>query len=286
MQKLLKRSMLIATIAMTVFVGSVSAEGAFYTNKAGVEMTELQYNKMISLFSERKVEYLTQEDFNDFKDVNVHNSDVFYEKTIYENGKVISTESVSEEEYNNAPTGEACTPYSDTDKYVETAYKRFSATIYSASGLHIITNLSWKKIPAYTSFDVYAMRFQFMNYSNPTGQQDYYVGNGYTRIRYNTSSEGYKGLNTGFGYSMNLKDGSNITGYELALNADLSIQNTSSALAHAYVTYQHAQANLTRAQSMSYTMDVSGLGNVLYYSDAGIRNAYDNMAGLHLVERL
>lgn len=277
-----KKGIAIASIAFIAMIGGANAE-SYYINLNGVEMNELQYNKMKTMFSDRKVEHLTQEDFDQFKDVSIVSNETVYEKTTYKDGEVVSVDYISEDEYNSIPEGEVCTPYSDTDKYWETEFKRLSATIYSAGSLNILSTLNWKKVPAYKSYDVYGMRFQYFNYSNPTGQQDYYVGDAYSRINYNSSSEGYKGFNNGFGFSMNLKDGSNITSYDLGIHANISKQNVSSNSAHAYVAYEHAQANVTRAQSMSYTLDVSGLGNVFYYANVSMRNVYDGMGGLHLL---
>jgi len=277
-----KKGIIIAGVAFITLIGGVKAE-SYYTNLNGVEMNVLQYNKMKTLFSDFKVEHLTQKDFDKYKDVSIVSNETVYEKTTYKDGEVVSVDYISEEEYNSVPDEEVCTPYSDTNKYWETEFKRLSATIYSAGSLNIVSSLNWKKVPAYQSYDVYGMRYQFFNYSNVTGYQDYYVGSASSRINYNSSSEGYKGFSNGFGFSMNLKDGSNITSYELGIHASISTQNVSSNSAHAYVAYEHAQADVTRAQSMAYTLDVSGLGNVFYYSNTSIRNVYDGMSGLHLI---
>jgi len=266
-------------------VNQVSAE-AFYTNLNGVEMNELQYHKMTQLFSDKKVERLTQEEFNEYKDVNIVSSDVMYQKITYRGDEVISEEIVSEEEYKKNASGNVCTPLSDTSQYIQTEYKRLAANLFENNGLNIIGALSWSKMPKYRSYDVFAMRFQFFDYWNAYGVQEYYIGNSGGRFDYNSAEPGYKGFSTGFGISMNLKDGSNIDGYELTIGAKLSVNTTSSAYANAFVTYQHAQRDLTREQSKSYGLSIAGLGNVLYYEDVNIRNAYDDMAGLNLRKAL
>ena len=80
---------------------------------------------------------------------------------------------------------------------------------------------------------------------------------------------------------MNLKDGTNINDYILAITAPLT-KTISNAYGRVYVSYQHAQGNLTRAESKSYTLSLSGLGNVVYYSDPIIMNTYDGMGGVSL----
>ncbi len=283
--KNLRNGLLLVAVGFIFAINQVSAE-AFYTNINGVEMNELQYNKMTELFSDKKIEHLTQDEFNEYKDANIISSDVLYQKTTYKGDEIVSEEIVSEEEYKNYANGNVCTPLSDVDQYIQTEYKRLSAVIFETSKTRILGALSWTKMPKYRSYDVFAMRFQFFDYSNAYGIQDYYIGNSGGRFEYDITQPGYKGFSDGFGISMNLKDGSNITNYELTIGADLSVQSTSSAYANAFVTYQHAQRDLTREQSMSYGLSISGLGNVLYYPDVNIRNAYDDMGGLMLRKAL
>lgn len=289
MRKVIEK-VLITLIVMVSGISIVSAQEVYYTNANGIEMNELQYNKMRTLFSEKKVEYLSQEEFDQYKDITILNSDVMYEKVTYGDGKVIDREIVSEEEYDNSPETKVCTdeaimPYSDTSQYIETAYKRISASLYSNNGISVISSLNWKQVPLYKSYDVYAMRFQFFNFSGAVGKQDYYVNGNYGgSFNYNSSSEGYKGFSDGFGISMNLKDGSNISSYDLALSVNLSLTQ-SNVIASAWVTYQHATANVTRAQSMSYNLNGAGLGGVLDYTSGVISNTYDGMGGLHLLKR-
>jgi len=284
--KSLRNGLLLIMAGFLIAVNQVNAE-AYYTNLNGVEMNELQYHKMIQLFSDRKIENLTQEDFDKYKDANIVSSDVLYQKTTYQGDEVISEEIISEDEYKQgSKNNNVCMPMSDTSQYIQTEYKRLSGVIFENNGLNIMGALSWSKMPKYRSYDVFAMRFQFFNYSNAYGVQEYYIGSSMGRFDYNSGEPGYKGFSDGFGISMNLKDGSTIDGYELTIGAKLSVQSTSSDYANAYVTYQHAQRDLTRDQSKSYGLSVSGLGNVLYYSDVNIRNAYDAMGGLALRKHL
>lgn len=266
------------------FISGVSAK-SYYTNNNGVEMTQAEYEKMVDIFSERKTANLTQDDFDKYKNREIAESSTLYQKVYYQNGEVIGEEDITESEFNNAKEFEnSCAPYSDTSQAIETSYKRLSAQLFTDNSITGI--LSWKKVPYTKSYDVFAMRFQYFDYTSFVGAQDYYENGIVTRIKYDMSSPGFKAQSTGWGISMNLKDGDNITGYDLVVETQLSLQNTTSKIAHAYVTYQHAQSDLTREQSMSYSMSISGLGGVLYYSDTTIRNKYDDMTGLHLVKDL
>lgn len=286
MKNFVKGSLLAVMVGCTFLYSNVEAKNVYFTSDNGVEMTELEYLKMLQIFSERRLESVTQEEFDLYKDANIVDSDVIYQKTVYKDGSVISEELLTEEEYNaisDAEVSDGITPYDSDNKSTETTYKRLKATLTDiGSKKYILTaGLSWKKIPATKSYDVFAFRLSNFSYSGFAGTQSYYInGVRQNSIQYNTSSEGYKGLSNGAGVSMNLVDGS-ITAYELAITADLSA-TTGNSQAHAYVSYQHSQSDLTRAQSMGYTLDASGLGNVVLFSNSTIRNKYDGMSGVHL----
>lgn len=285
MKKIFLKSMLIVTVGFALSLNVVNAESIYYTNNNGVQMTQSQYEKMYNMFSERKTANLTQEEFDKYKDKEIVDSGVLYQKVAYQNGEIISEDLITEEEYNNAKDFEtSCTPYSNTAQAIETEYKRLSAQLFTDNS--IAASLTWKRVPYTRSFDVFGMRFQYFNYTFFQGAQDYYKGNSRTRINYNMSSPGYKSQSTGWGVSMNLKDDLDITGFDMLVETQLQVQNTTSKLAHAYVTYQHAQTDLSREDSMSYSMSIGGLGGVLYYSNTSIRNKYDDMTGLHLVKEL
>ena len=291
MRKIL-RGAILACFVSCVLCGSVSAASVYYTNDLGVEMTELQYHKMLQIFSERRVKTVTQEEFDMLKDATIVDSDAIYQKTTYANGEVIKEEFITEEEYNSAPTAEVnmpdeIMPYSGDYKYVETTYKKLGGTLSDLGNRYNLTAaLSWKRVPVCRSYDVFAYRFNHFNYSGFAGNQTYYINGNYNNISYSTSSEGYKAQSNGAGVSMNLVDGSNITGYELTVTTSLTVNTTGISQAHAYVSYQHAQHDVTRAQSMGYTLDISGLGNVILFSNSSIAGKYDDMSGIHLIASL
>ncbi len=280
--------MLLVALSSIFLVGSVNAEGAFYTNRRGVEMTESEYNRVRSLYSESKTSVLTQEEFDNYISSEVVSSETYYEKSTYKGDMLIKSERISEEEYNNVPTTDnVITPYSDNYQELETQYKRFvTQFITSTPEMQVIATVHWKKPPVFRSYDLFGMRFQFFDYTKVYGEQLYFVGENFSTITYDRSSPGFNPFYTGFGFSMNLKDGSNITEYDLTISATINVQvNVTSTKAHAYVSYQHAQADLTREQSMKYTMDIAGLGNVFYFTDP-IGDYYDDMNGLHLIWHL
>lgn len=273
---------LLAIVCGAMLCMGVDAKYVYYTNDVGVEMTELQYDKMVSLYSKRYVSHMSQDEFDTFKDANIVSSGAVYYKTTYENGVVVKEEAISEEEYNSAPEGavsDGVVSMSSDTKYVETSYKKLNAALTDyGNEYRLIGLLTWKKIPYCRSYDVFAYRLSNLSYSGFSGSQVYYVNGAHNNIAYDISSPGYKAQASGAGVSMNLVDGSNITGYELTLVTTLY-----GASGHVYLTYQHAQSDLTREQSLGYTLSSSGLGGVVYFSNSTIAKKYDGMSGVHLV---
>jgi len=282
MKKVLLRGVLLTFFLFGVLSINVNAKEAYYVNKNGIEMSELQYNKFLELFSKRKIEFLSLEEFNMYKDANILSGETVYQKVTYENGKVVEEEIISEEEYEAVKDTGINSYASDNDVY-ETSYKRLSGNIVDISGkFHLMSALSWKKVPYCRSYDVFAFRLNHFSYDGFIGNQVYIKGNDAYSIDYNTSSAGYKGFSNCAGVSMNLKDDSDITGFELTIGSILRFNTSNYSQAHVYMTYQHAQNDLSRAQSMGYSLDINGLGNVLLFSNATVRSTYDGMQGVHV----
>ena len=279
---LFKGSLLLSLVSALFIVVGVNAE-TFYTNENGVQMTEEQYNKMVTLYQEDRTSVLTQEEFEQFKDASIVDNAVLYEKEVIVNGEVISQEYVSEEEYNAylAEKEDYDTKSGGSSSY-ETSYKKLTGTVVDNGNHHyaFVGSLSWKKVPKVRSYDVFAFRLLNFTYSGVTGTQTYFTSGGHTNIYYNTSSAGYKGLSNGAGISMNLKDGSNITSYSMSITASLTGTNLSYGHGNVYVSYQHASVNVTRAQSMSYTLSGTGLGGVVQFSSGSLTSSYDGMNGI------
>jgi hypothetical protein len=286
MKKLRKCSMLIVILMMCLITINVNAEDVYYTNLNGVQMSEAEYNTIIKMFSEQKASILSQDEFDEYKNANIVSQDTIYQKAIYQDGELVSSKEITEEEYNNAPdetTSCDIMPLSDDSGYYETTYKKLSVSLLDTTNyFKLLATLTWKKVPSCRSYDVFAFRVINMSYSSVSGVQTYIKDSGYTNISYTTDSAGYKAQSNGAGFSMNLKDDSDITGFVMTLTAVLNIKETDATYAHAYTSYQHAQATVTRAQSMSYTLDISGLGNVVLFSSTTIQNHYDDMNGIQL----
>jgi hypothetical protein len=271
---------------------NVNAE-AYYTNLNGVEMTEAEYYNIVAKLSETRASTLTQEQFDKFKQGTIVDRNTLYQEIVSDENGIITERYISKEEYEKAPDeGKALCQEENTTSgnrtsssgYIETTYKLLNVVLtdYGNNAFDLYGSLTWKRVPACRSYDIFAFRTNYMSYSTVNGIQTYFVGNAYTDISYNSSSAGYNYDSNGAGFSMNLKDGTSITKYEMTLYCELSINNFNYSTAHVYTTYQHAQTDLTQAQSKSYTFSAGGLGQVVYFSDTIIRNKYDDMAGVHL----
>jgi len=205
-------------------------------------------------------------------------------KIVFEDGKKISSELITEEQFLEETKNQAESNTKGSSDYAshETSYKILSASIVEYNSVFtLIANLDWKRIPYNRSYDVFAFYLNNFSYYGFGGTQTYYTSSGGSNIYYTTSSAGYKSFSNGAGVSMNLKDGTNIIDYVLTIGAQLN-KTTTNAYGRVYVSYQHAQGDLTRTQSKSYTLSLSGLGNVVYYSDPIIMNTYDGMGGVSL----
>lgn len=283
MKRFLKGGLLALVCTVSMCVG-VEAKYVYYTNEVGVEMTELEYEKMLGIYSERYVGHMSQEEFDVLKNANIISGQSVYYKTTYENGVAVEEKEISAEEYANAPEGAisepGIAPLSGDYKYLETSYKKLSGSLAELdSGIYTMAgSLHWKKVPYCRSYDVFAYRLRNFSYSGFTGTQVYYVNGQYNSINYYQSSPGYKAQSNGAGVSMNLVDGSNITGYDLIIGTNL----TTSGKGEIYLSYQHTQSDVTREQSKGYTLNINGLGNVILFSNSTIASKYDGMGGVHL----
>lgn len=284
MNKFLAKSVLCFSLLFTL---NVYAESPYYTNLNGVEMTESEYNKMVQLYSERKVTSLTQGEFDLIVNAPIVDTQKIYVKVTSDRNGVLNEELVSESEYNSVNVSKLVCEHNTRDSdegYFATTYKSLSVSLLDLDDyFYLLGNLHWKIMPACRSFDVFAFRTTHMTYSGVTTTQTYYYSStNFDNITYTSSSQGYNGLNNGAGISMNLIDDTSITDLDLSLSAILEISEYNYTQAHVFTTYQHAQNDLTRDQSKSYTLGAGGLGNVVYYSNYSIWSKYDNMTGIEL----
>lgn len=162
--------------------------------------------------------------------------------------------------------------------YRETNAKRLSLNAIPYDNINYSVSLScfWKYMPAVTSFDVTALRFE--NLGMATG-----TASGVQLTSAGSVSYGYKGTNmvykdNGFGISMNILD-DKITSLQTFIQVDVAKGNLTGRI---YGAYEHAMKNVTLAQSQNYTLNLAGMGNVINFSSS-VWGYYDNMDGVDFV---
>ena len=97
----------------------------------------------------------------------------------------------------------------------------------------------------------------------------------YTTIDYSWNGTNIKKFDNGFGISMNIVN-SDITSLQLLLDCDVSPTITSPDIT---ASYQHAQQDLSLANSQNYTLGGAGLGGVFVFPYS-IAQKYDGMSGV------
>lgn len=276
----------------------------FYINNNGIEMTEEQYNKLSKYFSDDIIQNMQYNQFeyeieHEVKSFN-YDEKYFVETTFFNKNSeklyTISNEITKEEfdsfDYNKAnnqkfyyPALRAVINDAGDPSYHETTAKSVGIgdVSFDHKNYRLFVQTNWKTNPIVKSFDVSAIRWTVNSNSTFTRDNDFYgvqmcknSSNEQLIQSYGQDSNNAKVFSNGVGVSMNIFDACNSD-----LHTQLDIYGELSGSMKIYGTYQHAVANVTLAQSKSYTLSSSGLGGVLYYSNSTIRNKYDNMQGVY-----
>lgn len=192
-----------------------------------------------------------------------------YFKTVVENG-VVNNYEISKAEY-EAIDNETILPCSLN---VTTEYKKMTI---SSEYNEVELVVDWKKTPKYLSYDVIALRGENLefNFSSFEGKQ-IYVFDGSKVINYNYPNNNMKLFNNGLGVSMNLVD--NSINHSLKIRASFTKNNNNAKI---FGSYQHAQRNVTLAQSKNYIIDANGYGKVIKF-DNSVSSYYDGVSGVEI----
>jgi len=288
MKKAVLKLMTIFTLLTVCQITNVNAEEIYYTNDKNVSMTYEQYQMLLEYFSESQIAIMSEEQFQleiTSEHIPVQKETIYIETKSFINnrGEISSTEEriITEEEYNSvnpnvrASCGAWCW---------ETTYKKLeleSEIRDGNGGFKMITECTWKQLPNIKSYDVIAVRWQNGTSSfTPTsyyGTQMYDLGSQISILEYDTDNVNFKTASNGVGLSMNLTD--DATGpHTLTLITYGTVSSLGSV--NFYHTYQHAQSNVSLANSQAYSFSSSGHGGVLLFNSTSIHNKYDGMTGL------
>lgn len=292
----MKKVVLLILLSTMIFPMMVSAseKKPYYTNLNGAELTEQQYNNLKKAFNDDTIATMTVETINLLK--NEQNLSTTVEE------KYIRTDEYYDDNGNLIDSIETEVTKSQADSFVEnkengvvtydypnhqTSMKRLSISIAvgSISVKTVTVTNTWLSIPSTKSYDVIAIRP-----GNLSGTININNGmiSGYQKwdgniINYNSSSENTKIVSSGLsqgqggvGISMNIVDSVNSS-----LQNSITVTFISGANPFtAYGSYQHAQSNVTLAQSKDYSINSSGLGGVINFSSS-VRGRYDAMQGVN-----
>ena len=259
---------------IVVFADDSSSKKS-YINDNNVVMDYTMYQNMSKIYSQVYINAMTQQEYDEFIALNIDFStlkqDVKYIKTEYNQKTNKFTDTlITKEEYDNV-TIEPQTRAS----VVETTYKKLM--INTSSNWVCVTNV-WKNMPAKRSYDVLAARVNGFYIINGTqsGKQIYKENGNTNTINYSWNGSNTKRFSNGIGFSMNLINSTSINYLENILQFSAEMQGSTAA---AFGSYQHATKDVTKAQSMNYTLGSGGLGNVIKFNN-GIGNNYDGMQGV------
>lgn len=267
---MLKKGLVIFTLALGL---------VFTTSVKGATLTDEEYARLRLVFSERRISIMSDEDADRYLSYDLENSKTiskYYEVTKTTNGT--SSKEVTEQFAKSAVNSMK----SSRASVHTTSYKNIQITAthtLTTNGYSISLMNKWLITPIVKSYDVIAMRTDDATVKEGTqeGMQIYTKSNGTSAyISYSNGGNNMVKATNGFGISMNLvDDGSD---FECDIEA---IVTATTEWATMYGSYQHAAANVTLAQSKSYTISHNGYGEVINFA-TGIEGTYDGMQGVSI----
>lgn len=280
----MKRLLIIILLTIPIIVKAESQieqdiqNNGFYINSQGVKINSENYNKIKNFIRDEEIEKISPRYYQliaEGGEIIGKDSAYFETYTITDaiGNNITNTREISKQEYNNVDINKISRDTSHSTSYKEITIIQTSAT---GSLARFVVQVSWKKLPENRSFDVIAYRTSSSSIIYEFESYQEYVSNGTaSEIYYDETSTNFKSTNYGAGVSQNLVN--NATSYYHTLTAVVNCGATK-----VYATFQHAQGDLTLAQSQSYTFSSSGYGGVLNFTDTTARNTYDQMGGVSL----
>lgn len=247
------------------------------TNNNGIVISEQEYNDFLKIYSSEYIMNMSEQKYNKIKDLNFNDittSKKYLETTFNASLNLTTEREITEAEFNSYITPRL----NDGAASHETQAKSLVLAVLGGTTWNYITaSVAWKGIPSTRSFDVIGFRGYGFEFGEGTqgGEQMYTLNGEYNVISYAWNGTNIKKFDNGFGISMNIVN-SDITSLEILLDGDIS-----PLIAHPtiYASYQHAQFNLSLANSQNYTLGGAGLGSVFVFPYS-IAQKYDGMSGV------
>lgn len=222
---------------------NVNAETIYYTNKKGVNFTEIEYNNVLKINGIEVLENMSQELLDKYQE--------FYS---YPD---ITIETATLDDYNGIM------PFSQTH---ETPYKKLMIGTISSPATYkmVVVRLDWKAVPNVKSYDVMGIRLYNTTLASPVDNMMLFDG-------VEKAISGSKSFANGYGASIKLQNVSR----SLILQQSFKVNPGGTVFA----SYQHAVRNISLSDSLNFTLSISGLGNVFNF---GNDDLFDSMAGVNL----
>lgn len=270
--------MLFALVSIVLVIPNV-VNASEITNNNGVVMTQEEYNDFLKIYSSDYIMNMTEEKYNKLKTLDFNDitkSSKYIETTYNRNLQLTTEREVTEEEFEEF---NAVSPLlDDGGALYETQLKRLVLSIVGGETWNWATIVAtWKAIPSTRSYDLigfYGFGFDFSS-GTQEGNQIYTLDGNYTVIKYSWNGTNIKRHSNGFGISMNVVN-SDITYLQFIAECDVRANIEHPTL---YASYQHAQRNLSLADSQNYTLGGAGLGSVFVFPYS-ISQKYDAMSGV------
>ena len=240
------------------------------------ETTEEDYNKLRSIFSEKRISIMSEEEKAIYTDNDLTVEEKLYKVTQTTN-RTYTYEELDLGLEDDIRESAAISTY---DSSYQTSYKKitFIAAQVNSNTHQVTVYTQWLINPVTQSFDVTAMRIAdgYVVDGTQDGTQVYKKDGSYNMVSYSPNGTNIRKADNGFGISMNLVNGG--TDFETDISA---LVKTTSEYAMAYGTYQHAVTDVSLDESQSYFISHNGFGGVLNFA-TGVQNKYDGMNGISI----
>lgn len=226
MKKIVLNVCLLIVFGMILYTDKLNAQEVFYKNDLGVIFSKQEYDFISNMYWNGYQEYLTLDDYNKFKELNLFNQPI--EKT------------TKEFRYIPLTRGSSVTSNLRT------------LTIAKSCSYNCVLSLvnKWNGIPTIKSYDVFGVRV--------TGVLITDIRNALVSGQnYGKSYNNPKVYNNGFGFSVLVPNVSNV-------KTTVTFITTKGGTV--YGSYQHSMKNTTEAVSKQYTIGLGGYGNVFNFS--------------------
>ncbi len=262
-----------------VFIIPIITKAETITNNNGIVITETEYNNFLKIYDHDYIMNMSLEKFNKLKSLDYDDvvTETKYIETTYNQSLNLVTErEITKEEFENYnPVMPLLDDGSDSHS---TQVKSIVLSITGGSVWnYAVLIANWKGIPATRSYDVIGFRSFGFEYrlGSQGGEQIYTLNDEREIISYAWNGTNIKRFDDGFGISMNIVN-SDITSLTLTIDCDIKATIEHPSIAG---SYQHAQSNLSLADSQNYTLSIAGLGDVFLYPYS-IAQKYDGMSGV------